>query len=725
MAKGDRLLKVTRARVILPAAGTVWSAAAVLHAAHVSALDPGLVSLATALAVRGSRARPLTRATVAAGAWLTAATAWGPMAGPHGALTWLYGAGTLAGLLWANWHPAVREAREWRDARFDWLSRAHHYGLGGSHMVEHERTRLGDRQVFDTTGTHKLASRIAAGSLAELIAQEEGLPLSRVQVRTPRPGLVEISRRFTDPWKHPIAHPLFDADPEIDLSGPATVRKPLPVGQDPESGKPLEMVLWDEIGAKVVQVVAKRGAGKTTLINSLRERITACPDADLWDINLSKAQEDREWAPVCEHSACGPDQRQKAFRILRAAHNLIDQRGATPRDDKVFIPTPTGRLKVLVIDEVDALVAANPAFVRAELAYIASKARSEGVVLVIVGQRATADWIGGGNVKANIDYVVLGKVRSPGEVQHAAGSMGFALPDMTSYGEGKPGVWVIAEHGGDYQVGRSFKLDELTDIRKIAAQRAHQPEPVPVAAGSFTEPLQTEEPSGIDHLDSGLLEEALDPAMRDLLAKIDATNADTRRINAESEQIIANLPDVPPEKMRESAATRWRQVGEQAEIPEEARGRLMALLAAGTTIRPAAEALGVSVWTMRTWLQKLRDQGIAVLEGEKKAARWRLARQAVRSDEAHEPDRVYGPGELSPQDAVMLVATWGLRDPDLATATERAREMGMPGELIQQAMDLLANDREHVIREARRALTEAGAPIPPWLALEGEDGDSE
>jgi hypothetical protein len=617
----------------------------------------------------------------------------------------------------------VREAREWRDARFDWLSEQHRYGLGKSHLVKHEKTRLGDRRVLDVTETGRLSSRIASGSLKELIAQDEGLPLSRVQVRVPRPGLVEISRRFKDPWEHPIAHPLFDPDPEIALPVPATIREPLTVGQDPETGDPLDITLWDGDGGKTLQVVAKRGGGKTTLLSDLRERVTACGDAVLWGINVSKGVEDRDWAPLCEHSACGPSQRVKAIQILAAAKRLIDERGSAHRDGKVFQPTRAGPAVVILIDEIDELVKADPR-VRDLLAYIASKGRSEAVILVIAGQRATAAWMGGADVRANIDYVAIGKVRSPGEVQHALGSMGFAVPDMTTYGEGRPGVWVIVDGGGDYQAGRAFKLDELTDIRKIAAQRAGQPAPVPVPAGPVTEP-QTEASSGIDHLDSGLLEDTLDPKMRGLLAKIDATSADTKRINAESDAIIASLPEVDPQKMAESTAARWRQVGEQAEIPQEARERLMALLAAGTTIRPAAEALGVSVWTMRTWLQKLRDQGIAVLEGERKAARWRLAPQAVQPGDAHGPDQVYGPGELSPQDAVMLVATWGLRDPDLATAAERARQMGMPGELIQQAMDLLANDREHVIREARRALTEAGAPIPPWLALDGEDGDSQ
>ncbi len=634
MAKGDKLLKVTRARVILPAAGTVWTAAAVLHAAHVSPLDPALVCACTALAVRGSRARPLTRATVAAGTWLTAATAWGPMAGPHGAMTWLYGAGTFAGLLWANWHPAVREARQWREARFGWLSQAHVYDLGGSHMIGHERTRLGEAYELDVRGTRKRASAIASGSLAERIAEDEGLPKSRVEVTEGKvAGHVRVSIRHVDPWKRPIPHPLLDPDPEIDLSGPASIREPLPIGQDPESGAPLTATLWDSDGGKTFQVVAKKGAGKSTLLSDLRERITACPDAALWDINVSKGAEDREWAPLCQHSACGPDERVKAVRILAAAEAEIGRRGNLPRDTKVFLPTPEDPAIVILIDEIDALVQADPYRVRKLLSYIASKGRSESVILVLAGQRATANWMGGADVRANIDYVACGKVRSPGELQHALGSLGFSVPDMTTYGEGKPGVWVIVDDGGDYQAGRAFKLDELTDIRKIAAQRAYYPEPVPVRAGSVTEPPQTEEPSGIDHLDDGLLEDTLDPKLRGLLAKIDATTADTRRIDAENEQIIAHLADVPPEKMAESTAARWHQIAEQTEIPPGVLDPLLSMLAGeGTSASKAAEAFGVSKWTARCWLEKLRDNGTACIGGKGRGARWRLTRTTDSDD---------------------------------------------------------------------------------------------
>jgi hypothetical protein len=53
------------------------------------------------------------------------------------------------------------------------------------------------------------------------------------------------------------------------------------------------VVLYDEDGANGMMVVALTGGGKTVLLNCVMERLTACDDALVWDINLSKAKENR------------------------------------------------------------------------------------------------------------------------------------------------------------------------------------------------------------------------------------------------------------------------------------------------------------------------------------------------------------------------------------------------------------------------------------------------
>jgi aldehyde dehydrogenase (NAD+) len=47
-------------------------------------------------------------------------------------------------------------------------------------------------------------------------------------------------------------------------------------------------------------------------------------------------------------------------------------------------------------------------------------------------------------------------------------------------------------------------------------------------------------------------------------------------------------------------------------------------IAAGTTISEVTTTLGVSKWTARTYLERLRTEGLVRMEGEKRTARWLL-----------------------------------------------------------------------------------------------------
>ena len=134
-----------------------------------------------------------------------------------------------------------------------------------------------------------------------------------------------------------------------------------------------------------------------------------------------------------------------------------------------------------MIDEIDA-VAGDPEC-KALLAKIASKCRSEGVALVIAGQRATVQWMGGGDLRANVDIAVLGRFARAGEARKATGEE-VDVPDMGAYGEGHPGVFLVTElgGGGGYDRGRVFKLSEPEQLDRIVAdrlarQRPYVPEP--------------------------------------------------------------------------------------------------------------------------------------------------------------------------------------------------------------------------------------------------------
>jgi ATPase family associated with various cellular activities (AAA) len=690
-------------RLSIPASCGMWTAGEILHAASVSGTYMGFGSAAFAAILYGAgrggtHARQLAVTALLSGAWLTAAAEIGPLAGHYCPLSIAWLAGTLIGYRLLRGHDVIRAKREWRKAKAAWLDEGPRYGLANSHLLDWEQTRLGEAMVVDVSGTGKRASSLIAGSLAEDIAQHEKLAVNRVRVTTAGiAGRIRISKRYIDPWKYPIPHPLLDGDPELDLPVPATIRGPLIVGQDPESGKPLTITLWDGDGAKNAFLVGIKGAGKTALLNCVRERLTAAADAVVFDINVWKAREDRDWAPACDLTAIGAENRKRALVILRCANAAVLYRSAQPRDTSAFQPSASQPLIVVMIDEVDKLVKGNDYLaqgIRSELGKLVSAGRSEGVAVIMAGQRGTADWMGGSDTRSQIDVFCVGKVGRRGEMHHAAGDMGLMMPDMASYGEGHAGVWVIAELGGSCEAGRTFYLTEPPDLRRLASERASTQPPLepglvehlgkayatlkgretvtasaPGATGATSAPTPSSNPlrqfgqtilaaadagelggdwadqveafraaeeieqrrerESIDALDAEV-EETLPDDLRHTLRTIAERSAETRQLLADADAI--RLPDVDPAKLAAARQERWDQVAAVSEVPAEAREKLLGLLAAGTTIRPAATALGVSVWTMRRWLERLRSEGVAWLDGEKRAARWRLTEHPEASE---------------------------------------------------------------------------------------------
>lgn len=668
------------ARAMLPACGGVWTAAEIMHLAGVPWVDITLGTAAAAAIGYGNvrhraegrsaemrararrHARHVAGGIMVTGAWAAAAARLGPLAGPHCALTLTWAGISLAGWLWVRRHEVVTEARDWRNARADWLSTRRRWHLDRTFLLHREQTRLGEKLILDVSDAG-LASTIAASNVAGWISQDKKIPRQRVSVAVHgHEGQVSVDIRERDPWKHPILHPAFDPSPEIDLSGPCTCREPFVIGQDPETGAPMTLSVWDEDGGKRILIVATSRAGKTVLLNNLRERATKARDVLVVDLNLSKALEDKEWAPACHLTALTRHQADRAMKILRILNAVIEWRSQQPRETAVFQPSPEHPLILLIGDEIDAL-SRYPA-ARELLRDIFSKGGSEGVTPVVSGQRGTAEWIGGGDIRALVDVFCIGQVGRRGEAMHAAGDIGLEMPDMSRYGEGKKGVWALAELGGDIRTGRTFLLKEPADLRKLAEERAHsqpelepelqaflgasyekllrtdayatwahkQDEPAPVAAHPRPDAVPQDAPADagqapgtvatvttLDTYDREA-EDFLDDDMRTRLRKMGERNDETRRMIAETAAIPQ--PDISHEDQIAHAAARWQALGEATDIPDEARGPLLRLIVAGTSISKAAEALSVTRWVARTYLERLKTEGLVRIEGSGRSARW-------------------------------------------------------------------------------------------------------
>jgi hypothetical protein len=675
------------ARAMLPACGGVWTAAEIMHLAGVPWLDITLGTAAAAAIGYGNvrhraegrsaemrararrHARHVAGGIMVTGAWAAAAARLGPLAGPHCALTLTWAGISLAGWLWVRRHEVVTEARDWRNARADWLGTRRRWRLDRTFLLHREQTRLGEKLILDVSGSGKLASDIAASNAAGWIAQDRKIARTRVSIAVHgHEGQVSVDIRERDPWKHPIAHPLLDPSPEIDLSGPCTCREPFVIGQDPETGAPLTLTVYDEDGGKRILVVATSRAGKTVLLSNLRERATKARDVLVVDLNLSKALEDKEWSPACHLTALTRHQSARAMRILRVLNAVIEWRSQQPRETAVFQPSPGQPLILFIGDEIDALSRYQGA--RELLKDIFSKGGSEGVTPVVSGQRGTAEWLGGGDVRALVDVFCIGMVQRRGEAMHAAGDLGLEMPDMSKYGEGRKGVWAIAELGGDIRTGRTFLLKEPADLRKFAGERAHsQPElepelkaflgdsyanllstdayarwaheqdgPAPAAAAPRPDAAPQDTPAAAGP-ESGTVatatvldtydreaEDFLDDDMRTRLRKMGERNDETRRTIAET--AAAPAPDISREDQFAHARARWDQEAEGTEIPPDMREKLLGLVAGeGISARRAVDALGIpeaSRAKVTWWLNRLRWEGSVTLEGKGRAAKWKL-----------------------------------------------------------------------------------------------------
>ena len=507
-------LQAPAERLPLPVIVTAWPAAWILHAARV----PGhVVTYATAAAAvacwltwhRHGRTSPHPRllpteaALVAAaiGGWIAAAATWGPLGWPAHLLTWIYLAGAAAGYWWLRRHEAVRAARQrredaaaWTARKAEWHATAHLIGLGDFHLQKVTPTLLGEELLLTSAPGSDLASRVARNSdaIAEKYAHLEGLPYGRVDISTTEyPGQLIIGIRTEDPSVkgivyHPLTTPWPSPEPSPYLGwfpAEATIRDPVPVGIIPETGEPMTLTLFDEIGAKAIGVHGATGSGKSTLLNDVRERVTAMSDAALVQVNGAHMGDELTWEPLAAATACGPaasdeEVRDKILAVLGWAQHLVTGRSATLAQTghmRCSSRPRTTRPIVLMVDEVDEVVASVPG-AGAILEFLASKQRKSAVCLILATQRATQRQTGGGMVRANLSQVVIGNTNRATESRHATGAEA-EIPDISEYSRGRKGYFQIWDPQAKEITarGRTFLLgvppDELAYCKRIVDSR--------------------------------------------------------------------------------------------------------------------------------------------------------------------------------------------------------------------------------------------------------------
>ena len=507
-------------RLPLVSAPVIWTAAEIMHAAAASDwMGPGVVTVLAAARAYAKAARGAARRTAsgehpgldgaemgtAVGvplAWLTAAVKLGPLWGPYDVMTSVFFAGIYTlGYWWWRRREGVLHARAMRDAAAeeaarlaaerarsaakcaDWTKVAPRLGLADSHLMKIVPLEGGAEQwVINLYKAGKLASQVSHRTVAAQLSGEGlmitggfAVPMSRVEV-TPHPKLAYyllVTFRSTDPWAGGsdlglVWHPLVSGtlNPELpcaeyfEAQAPS-IMDPIVIGRDPERGRPMTITLFDEDGSRRILVLGTSGSGKSMVLDTIRERVTACRDAILIQINLSKGVEDSWWEPLSAASAVksvhGEAAHARALMILDFIWTIVNTGRKRAPGQRAHKPTPTEPVIVLMIDEVDQC--ANDEERRAQLGQIASKCRSEGIVLILGSQRPQDIYVGGGMVRSNLTDLVWGALRSTDRRQ-AGGSYGAELEDITEYAQGVPGVFGIARlplaEGAGTLRGRAF-----------------------------------------------------------------------------------------------------------------------------------------------------------------------------------------------------------------------------------------------------------------------------
>ena len=645
-------------RLPLPAALVTWPAAWAMHAGHVPGHDAGIATLVAAgcawvtWARRGTgdgkRFLPTEAALVAAaiGGWITAAVTWGPLAPSSShVLSWAYLAGVIGGYTWLRRHEAVRAARARRDGEAAWAARKawwHQFapgiGLGGFDLQKIAPTFLGEEYLLTGSPYGDRASAIAANSSAitERWEHIEGLPYGSIDIdRTTHPGQLRVSVRRVDPSvSADVRHPMTDPGSPYArwFPVPATIREPVPFGVVPETGEPMEAVLWDEEGGKVIGVYAATGMGKTTVLNDFRERVTAMPDAILIQVNGAKVGDELAWESLAAATAAGSarfedDAAERIMRTLEWAQLLITERSRTHvlTGDSVFQPTREDPAVVIMIDEVDEVAkipGASPV-----LEFLASKLRSAAVVLAVAGQRATNQWTGGGGVKANLSTVLLGSMARGSESRHATGAE-HDIPDISEYSRGRAGFFQVWDARGK-QVrarGRAFNIGSIRDQQAIIRAREAAGRPaLPGPALVFGDEEQTSTVEGNRPSES--------PMRARLANALGLLNGSTAKPAPEAPG--GTRPSAPP-----APGDRPRAV---PGVPAEAMPVLMRLLAGpeGTTAAEAGLALGKSKQSALDYLTVLRDRDIAKMTGGGRGTRWWLVRAEPAGEQPAAAPRPY------------------------------------------------------------------------------------
>ena len=360
----------------------------------------------------------------AAGAWIAAATAIGPLVSPL-PQTLAIG-GLILSVPW--WAHRRRRAKVRIERKLQaWPDIAKAIGLAGSQVMSATVDVWGWRARF----------RLARGQtitdvVAKIPAIESGLGTFRGAVRVyPTPD--DLANR--------CELRVLDVDPHagsIPWPGPSVTSITQPIDLGPfEDASPCHVLFMRRHGL----FGGATGSGKSGGLNVLMGNLVACRDVVIWAIDLKKGMELKPWESCIGRLATTPEQ---AITLLRDAVAILQARAellaATGR--RAWEISPDMPALVIIIDEYAELADDAPdAMSNADS--IARLGRAVAVTLIAATQRPTQKAMGQGAVRSQMDLRICFRVRERKDVNLVLGQ-GMLRAGWDAHNLNAPGKFLVS-----------------------------------------------------------------------------------------------------------------------------------------------------------------------------------------------------------------------------------------------------------------------------------------
>jgi hypothetical protein len=232
------------------------------------------------------------------------------------------------------------------------------------------------------------------------------------------------------------------------------------------------------------------GRGKSGVLNAFMAELSVRTDVVLWGIDMKRGLELSPWRPALDRLATTED---AAHELLSAANRVLDARAdlLADRHERKWQPSPAEPALVIAVDELAELDADAMAL----LERLARMGRAEGIIVIAVTQRPSADVLGGLDARTQMTVrIALGVVEPrDGELILGAGrlSAGWRADRLAG-----PGYFLVLAPG-QHEQPRPARAYWLTDAAVTAAagrsgaDRAALDTVSAVAAAGPQEPSQT------------------------------------------------------------------------------------------------------------------------------------------------------------------------------------------------------------------------------------------